>query len=148
MFLNRPCLCMVVCLKPQPVCALGCSSASIGSVSVSHMPQMCLHCGWECGFVSVCVCVCVCAHVYPHLSDHSPSPCTARSGLPILTHLSTRRHCCCTLASESAPQLHTQETRLLPKRCHFRNTHSRLLALSPSRPQPIAMTTEKRIEYK
>lgn len=37
---------------------------------------------------------------------------------------------------QSAPNSTTQETRLLPKRCHFRNTHSRSFARTRSLTPP------------
>lgn len=87
---------------------------------------------------------------YSHLSDHSPSPPGAFRGPHCSPKASARRHCCC-----AATALHPPPTPPHRKQGYSPRdvtsetpTPARSLALAPSRPQPIAMTTEKRIEYK
>ncbi|MED6239348.1 hypothetical protein ATANTOWER_005188 [Ataeniobius toweri] len=68
--------------------------------------------------------------IHPAIARHVP-------GSPLLTHsvhtASLLLHC---KRLESAPNTTTQETRLQPKRCHFRNTHSRSLARTRSLTPP------------
>ena len=109
----------------------------------------------------MCVCVCVTEiesgrdgereREYSHLSDHSPSPHAARPGFPIAHP--KRPHGVTVAALLSAlnppPTPPHRKQGYCPRDVTSETpTPARLLALAPSRPQPIAMTTEKRIEYK
>lgn len=63
---------------------------------------------------------------------------------------STRCHCCCAASALNPPPTppHRKQGYCPRDVTSETPTPARLLALAPSRPQPIAMTTEKRIEYK
>lgn len=64
--------------------------------------------------------------------------------------VSTRRHCCCAASALNPPPTspHRKQGYCPRDVTSETPTPARLLVLAPSRPQPIAMTTEKRIEYK
>ncbi len=136
-------------------------SFSCYNESASAMKE---RCSTRRGDVCACVCGCTCMCVWqrnrvsgrdgervfsPIRSFTQPS--RGASRVPHCSpKASTRRHCCCAASALNPPPTppHRKQGYCPRDVTSETPTPARLLALAPSRPQPIAMTTEKRIEYK
>lgn len=116
------------------------------------------------------VCLCVCVWVWMCVWERDKEGKSRRSGGRVFSPIrsftqpsrgtsrvphcspkaSTRRHCCCAASALNPPPTppHRKQGYCPRDVTSETPTPARLLALAPSRPQPIAMTTEKRIEYK
>ncbi len=128
------------------------------------MKERCSTSSGEDGGKGVCVHVRVCVRVWQRMRESgrdgervfSPirsftQPSRGASRVPHCSpKASTRRHCCCAASALNPPPTppHRKQGYCPRDVTSETPTPARLLALAPSRPQPIAMTTEKRIEYK